>query len=124
MTEPLSSLSSAAINKRLNPVSKFLIKTFTDSAISAAENLTTKVREQAVQLGWPVEIASQLIVDFQEGKYVVTYPNAVGHMVVDLEYGNQRRPPLPAIRQFLSNIDDTGIRAEVEKRLKKERVHF
>lgn len=124
MTESLSSLASAAVSNRLNPLSKFFIKAFSESAVSAAENLTSRVRAQAAQLGWPEYIAAQLTVDFKDGKYVVTYPTAITETVTDLEYGNQSRPPLPVIRHFLSNIDDTGIKAEIEKHLKKERLHF
>jgi hypothetical protein len=107
-----------------NPLTKFFIKAWSESAVSAAHKLTSQVRRQAYQMGWPTEVSRHLLVDVQNGEYVVTYPKQVKESVLDLEFGNQTRPPLPLIRHFLTNLDDTGMRKEVEKHLKKTGLHF
>lgn len=108
----------------MNPLSKFFLQTYTTAAATASAKLTSKVRRQAYQMGWPTAVSRRLIVDFKNGQYVVQYPSDLKESVLDLEYGNQTTPPLPALRTFVRSIKDTTMRQEVEKQLKKARLQF
>lgn len=108
----------------MNPLSKFFVQTYTSAAATASAKLTSKVRRQAYQMGWPTSVSRRLVVDFKDGKYTVSYPSDLKESVLDLEYGNQSTPPLPAMRTFIRGIQDTGMRQEVEKSLKKARLQF
>lgn len=108
----------------MNPLSKFFVQTYTAAVATASAKLTSKVRRQAYQMGWPTSVSRRLVVDFKDGKYTVSYPSDLKESVLDLEYGNQSTPPLPAMRTFIRGIQDTGMRQEVEKSLKKARLQF
>lgn len=108
----------------MNPLSKFFVQTYTAAAATASAKLTSKVRRQAYQMGWPTSVSRKLVVDFKEGQYTVSYPTEIKESVLDLEYGNQSTPPLPALRTFVRGVKDTAMKQEVEKSLKKARLQF
>lgn len=108
----------------MNPLSKFFAKAYSSAIANTAAKLTSRVRRQAYDMGWPTSVSRHLVINYKNGEYVVEYPQDIKESVLDLEYGNQKTPPLPVMRTFVRNVKDTGMREEIEKSLKKARFHF
>lgn len=108
----------------MNFLSKFFVQTYSSAAATTAAKLTSEVRRQAYTMGWPTSVSRHLVISHKDGQYVVEYPQQIKESVLDLEYGNQKTPPLPLMRTFMRRIEDTGMRQEVEKALKKARLTF
>jgi hypothetical protein len=94
----------------VNALSKFLTTTYASAVADTVANLTLKVRAQALDMGWPKEVSNKLVIEYAK------------ESVLGLEYGNQKTPPLPAMRTFIRSIKDTGMQEEVEKHLKRTRL--
>ena len=108
----------------MNFLSKFFVQTYSSAAANTAAKLTSEVRRQAYTMGWPTSVSRHLVINYKDGEYIVEYPEQVKESVLDLEYGNQKTPPLPLMRTFIRSIEDTGMRQEVEKALKESRFTF
>jgi hypothetical protein len=108
----------------VNFLSKFFIQTYSSAAATTAAKLTSKVRRQAYDMGWPPSVSRHLVIAHKDGEYVVEYPQQIKESVLNLEYGNQKTPPLPLMRTFIRGITDTGMRQEVEKSLKDARFTY
>lgn len=106
----------------MNALSKFLTTTYASAVADTVANLTLKVRAQALDMGWPKEVSNKLVIEYADGEYAVQYPEDAKESVLGLEYGNQKTPPLPAMRTFIRSIKDTGMQEEVEKHLKRTRL--
>lgn len=108
----------------MNPLSKFLVGAYSEAAFTSAAGLTEDIRSSALEMGWPEEVANHLIVDLEDGQYIVKYPQMLKDSILTLEYGTQAIPPLPAIRSFIQGLYDTDMEQEVEKHLKKSGLVF
>ena len=78
-----------------------LKKVATDNAKRIAAVETEKLRQNAMNAGWPSDVVSQISIVFDKDKLHVDYPDSVKGSILDLEYGTPSAPPSPVIRTSL-----------------------
>lgn len=64
--------------------------------------LSPSLRQHALRHGWPEHVANSLGVGHRDGGFYPTYPQELAEQVLDLEYGDGRNEPMPALRRFLN----------------------
>lgn len=65
-----------------------------------AQTLTERLRENAVENGWPVEVAASLTVEAENG--LITVRHNDDPAVIAWEYGDGSRPAIPVIRRWIN----------------------
>lgn len=64
--------------------------------------MTPKLRQAAIDGGWPEDVAKNLKVVSKEGLLTPTY-SGDWKEVEDLEFGTEKDPPLPVFNNFFNN---------------------
>ena len=78
-----------------------LKKIATDNAKRIAAVETEKLRQNAMDAGWPSDVVDQISMVYEKDKLDVHYPDSVKGSILDLEYGTPSTPPSPVIRTSL-----------------------
>lgn len=91
-------------------VSSISIGKFLNSLIVKAEEHITeaysqRLKDHALDYNWPVELASNLNVSYNNGSHQISYPKHLEDKILTLEYGTQHVPPSPALRTFSLGIE-------------------
>jgi hypothetical protein len=74
-----------------------------DTSLKSLEpDLTVSLRKEAIDKGWPEELASYLNVRIKDKAILVSYEDAVADQIEDLEYGSKIEGPKPVLRFFAS----------------------
>ena len=64
--------------------------------------MTNDLQLAAMHAGWPQAVYSELVVEYEAGNLVVSYPDSIKAEVEDLEYGKEGHLPNAVIRPFKS----------------------
>lgn len=68
--------------------------------------LTTRIQVEAIEAGWPVDVARSLTCEIREDGWVdVRYPQERANDVYDYEFGAVGSPSRSVIRKFLTRVD-------------------
>lgn len=63
--------------------------------------LQSNLTSDATTAGWPANIVSALVVDFDGSNLSVKYPDELANQIDDLEYGKPFGLPNPVLRPFV-----------------------
>jgi len=71
-------------------------------AASAANKLTSQLREMAYRAEWPSDIIVQLSVKAEGENLYISYPDSLNTQIENLEYGTPDTAPTAVIRPFMA----------------------
>jgi len=78
------------------------IEPYASSGLNSINNtLTSLLKAQAIDAGWPRKYASALQVSIQGSEITIAYPEEFSEQIENLEYGSMDVTPIPVFRTFL-----------------------
>ena len=80
-----------------------LARALHSASVEAADSMTSKIRSAAISSGWDAEVANNLHLKFEDGKFTLTVPSEYKSRVHDHEFGTQSTPPNPVLRKILAD---------------------
>jgi len=71
------------------------------SLAELSASLTSSLRKEAINAGWPKKYADALNVVILNGDVTIKYSGEFTEAIEDLEYGTKKQPPIPVLRKFI-----------------------
>jgi hypothetical protein len=82
-------------------LNKYLYKVISTAEKKAATLYTQKLRNYALNYGWPSDLANSLNIEYNNGYNQITCAPGKKDAIQTLEYGTESIPLSPALRSFM-----------------------
>lgn len=79
---------------------------FEKAHADTAAHLTERLREHALNSGWPDHLAQALTIAHHGDGFHATYPDHLRNAILDLEEGTPGTPPNPVLHRFANRADN------------------